>query len=135
MDPIFEHPVFDSARERVKCEIRQLEKPQEAPENSLYTCFKCVEATMYFPLQNKLDLQTREHLYSTSVVIVTINGGMDDTGYTTSIQSKFKRWVYSVYSPIITITLDILDFLDMMTTLSESIDSLKMITSVYDSVP
>ena len=86
MDSIFEHPVFDSARERVKCEIRQLEKPQEAPENSLYTCFKCVEATMYSLLQNKLDLQTREHLYSTSVVIVTINGGMDDTGYTASIQ-------------------------------------------------
>ena len=28
MDPIFEHPVFDSARERVKYVIRQLEKPQ-----------------------------------------------------------------------------------------------------------
>ena len=41
MDPIFEHPVFDSAQERVKCVIKQLEKLQEAPENSLYTCFKC----------------------------------------------------------------------------------------------
>ena len=41
MDPIFEHPVFDSAREKLKHVIRELEKPQEALENSLYTCFKC----------------------------------------------------------------------------------------------
>ena len=41
MDPIFEHPVFDSAREKLKRFIRRLEKPQEAFENSLYTCFKC----------------------------------------------------------------------------------------------
>ena len=41
MDPIFEHPVFDSARENMRRVIRQLEKPQEALENSLYTCFKC----------------------------------------------------------------------------------------------
>ena len=40
MDPIFEHPVFDSARESVKCVLRQLEKPQETFENTLYTCFK-----------------------------------------------------------------------------------------------
>ena len=40
MDPIFEHPVLDSAREKMKRVIRQLEKPQEALENS-YTCFKC----------------------------------------------------------------------------------------------
>ena len=41
MDPIFEHPVFDSAREKLKRVIRQFKKPQEALENSLYTCFKC----------------------------------------------------------------------------------------------
>ena len=41
MDPIFEHPVFDSAREKMKRFIRQLDKSQEAPKNSLYTCFKC----------------------------------------------------------------------------------------------
>ena len=41
MDPIFEHPVFDSAREKVKRAIRQLEKPPAALENLLYTCFKC----------------------------------------------------------------------------------------------
>ena len=40
MDPIFEHPVLDSAREKMKRFIRQLEKSQEAFENSLYTCFK-----------------------------------------------------------------------------------------------
>ena len=41
MDPIFEHPVFDSAREKVKHAMMQLEKPSEALENLLYTCFKC----------------------------------------------------------------------------------------------
>ena len=42
MDPIFEHPVFDSVREKMERFIRQLEKSQEAFENSLlYTCFKC----------------------------------------------------------------------------------------------
>ena len=41
MDPIFEHPVFDSAREKLKRVKRQLEKLQEALEYSLYTFFKC----------------------------------------------------------------------------------------------
>ena len=40
MDPIFEYPVFDWAREKMKRYITQLEKPQKALENSLYTCFK-----------------------------------------------------------------------------------------------
>ena len=41
IDPIFEYLVFDSASEKVKRVKRQLEKPQETLENSLYTCFKC----------------------------------------------------------------------------------------------
>ena len=41
MDPIFEHPVSDSAREKMKHFIRHLEKSKEPLENSLYTCFKC----------------------------------------------------------------------------------------------
>ena len=41
MDPIFEYPVFDSARKSVKCVKKQLKKPQEHLEDSLYTCFKC----------------------------------------------------------------------------------------------
>ena len=41
MDPIFEHPAFDSAREKMKRVISQLEKPQEGLENLLHTCFKC----------------------------------------------------------------------------------------------
>ena len=41
MDPIFEHPVFDSAREKMKRFIKQLEKSQETFENLFYTCFKC----------------------------------------------------------------------------------------------
>ena len=40
MDPIFEHPVFDLAREKVKHIMRQIEKSQEVLENTLYTCFK-----------------------------------------------------------------------------------------------
>ena len=40
MDPIFEHPVFDSASEKVKRAMEKLEKLQGALENSLYTCFK-----------------------------------------------------------------------------------------------
>ena len=37
MDPTFEHPVFDSAREKVKPVIKQLEKPWGSLENSLST--------------------------------------------------------------------------------------------------
>ena len=48
MDPIFEHPVFDSAREKMKRVIRQLEKSQEALENSLHTCFKCRSNNVFF---------------------------------------------------------------------------------------
>ena len=35
MDPSFEHPVFDSAKEKMKRFLRQLEKPQKALENLL----------------------------------------------------------------------------------------------------
>ena len=45
MDPIFEHPVLGSAREKLKYVMRQFEKPQKALENSLYTCFKCGSKT------------------------------------------------------------------------------------------
>ena len=40
MDPIFEYPVFDSAREKMKRFIKQLVKSQETFESSLHTCFK-----------------------------------------------------------------------------------------------
>ena len=37
-----EHPVFDSARDKMKRFIRPLEKSQKITrKNSLYTCFKC----------------------------------------------------------------------------------------------
>ena len=39
----------------------------------------------YFLSQNRLGLLIRGHLYSTSVVIVTLNGGMDDTHYVTNL--------------------------------------------------
>ena len=73
--------------------IRRIEKSQEAFENSLYTCFKCV-ATIYFLLQNKLGLLMREHLYLMNVTNVKINRGMDDTHYATNIQPKNRQWVY-----------------------------------------
>ena len=41
VDPVFKHPIFDSAREKVKRAMEQLEKSQETLENSFYTCFKC----------------------------------------------------------------------------------------------
>ena len=76
MDPIFEHPVFDSAGEKMKRFIRQLEKPQEALENP-GRLLSNVGAARYFPLQNRSGLLTRECLCSMSAVIVTINGGID----------------------------------------------------------
>ena len=74
MDPVFEHPVLDSAREKMKRFVRQLEKSQETLENSLYT----------------LGLMS-EHLYSMSVVIVIINGEMDDTANAVNIWLKFGQ--------------------------------------------
>ena len=47
MNPIFEHPVFDSAREKMKCFMRRLEKSQETFENSLYTSFKCGSSKIF----------------------------------------------------------------------------------------
>ena len=47
MNPIFEHPVFDSAREKVKRFIRQLEKPKETFENLLYACLKCASNNFF----------------------------------------------------------------------------------------
>ena len=41
MNSIFEHPIFDSAREKVKCVIKLLEKPQETFKGLLHICFKC----------------------------------------------------------------------------------------------
>ena len=64
--------------------MRQLEKPREVLESSLYTCFKC-GATRYFPSQNRSSLLMRERPNSTIVVISTINGGMDDTDYAANI--------------------------------------------------
>ena len=74
MDPVFEHPVLDSAGEKMKRFIRQLEKSQETLENPLYT----------------LGLMS-EHLYSMSVVIVIINGEMDDTANAVNIWLKFGQ--------------------------------------------
>ena len=49
MDPIFEHPIFDSSREKLKRVIRQLEKLQESLETRC-TLVSNVVATIYFLL-------------------------------------------------------------------------------------
>ena len=48
MNPIFEHLVLDSAREKVERVIRQLEKSQQVLENLLWTCFKCGGNNIFF---------------------------------------------------------------------------------------
>ena len=53
MDPIFEHPVFDLAKQKMKRFIRHLEKSQEIFENSLYTCFKC-DSTYIFSVEKQV---------------------------------------------------------------------------------
>ena len=62
MDPIFEHPVSDSAREKMKQFIRHLEKSQEPLENSLYTCFKCGSSNIF-----SIAKQVRSAVEETSV--------------------------------------------------------------------
>ena len=37
----FDHPVFDSAREKFRRYMEQLQKSQETFDNPLYSCFKC----------------------------------------------------------------------------------------------
>ena len=76
MDLIFEHPAFNSSRERVKC----VKVTWIATRNIWKLVVRLIRmgATMYFPSQNRSVLLMNEHLYSTSVVNVTINGGMDD---------------------------------------------------------
>ena len=76
MDPLFQHPVFDSVRKKVKHAMRQLEKPPERLENSLYTCFKC-ESKDIFYRKNRSALLMRERPYSKNVANVTINGETD----------------------------------------------------------
>ena len=67
MDPIFEHPVFDSARKKMKRFIRQIESHRK-PLKTLCTLVSDVGAIMFFLLQNRSGLPKRERLYSTSVV-------------------------------------------------------------------
>ena len=55
MDTIFEHPVFDSTREKMK-------RLKETFGKALCTCFKC-GATMFFLFQNRSGLPMKERLY------------------------------------------------------------------------
>ena len=79
MDLVFKHPAFDSAREKVKRAMEQLEKSQETLENSLYTCFKCESNNVLSIAKHVRSAhEGREHLYSTNAANFTINRGMDD---------------------------------------------------------
>ena len=50
MDPIFEHPIFDSAREKMKYFTRQLEKLQEKFE----TCCTLVSSDNVFSIAKQV---------------------------------------------------------------------------------
>ena len=93
MDPFFEHPIFDKAKEKILSFIRQLEKPQETFESFLYICFKCGSNKIFSVTENRSGLLIRERLYSINVENVTINGGLGDTHYAANLPSKFKQRV------------------------------------------
>ena len=67
--------------------MRQLEKPQEALENSLHTFFKC-GSNKIFSIAKQVRSADEGMM---SAEIATINGGTD---YATDIKSKFEQWVY-----------------------------------------
>ena len=73
MNPIFEHPVFDSAKEKMK---------HRKPLKTRCTLVSYVGTTICFLLQNRSGLLTREHLCSMSAEIVAING---ETDYATNL--------------------------------------------------
>ena len=73
----------------MKLFIRQLEKSRETFENLLHTCFKC-GSNNAFSVAKQVRSAEEEHLYSMSVVVVTINGGMDDTHHATNLQPRFQ---------------------------------------------
>ena len=50
----------------------------------------------------------RESLYSVSAMIVTINGGMDDTHYAANFGSKFHDRCSQTNTPSVSITSDVL---------------------------
>ena len=91
MDTIFEHPVFDSAREKMKRFIGQLEKPQK---NLWNLCFKCGRNNV-FSIAKQVRSADEGTFIFTSAEIATINGGMDDSDNAVNIWSKFEQWVYA----------------------------------------
>ena len=67
-----------------------------------------VGTTMFFLLHNRSGLPMRERLYSVSAMIVTINGGMDDTHYAANFGSKFHGRCSQTNTPSVSITSDVL---------------------------
>ena len=91
MDPIFEHPIFDSAGERWK--VRNSSKNHKNPLKTRCTLVSNVGAIRYFPLQNRSGL-----LYSTSVEIATINGQTDYDWLRYLIKTgTMGTWVYQTF--------------------------------------
>ena len=64
MDPIFEHSVFDSARENKKRFIRQLEKSEETFENLLQTCLKYGSSNVYSMAKQVRSADDRTSVFS-----------------------------------------------------------------------
>ena len=87
MDPIFEHPVFDSATKKVNHIIL---KNHRNPLKTRCTLVSSVGATMFFLSKNRSGLLTKERLYSTSVEIAKINGGMDKQRLNESFLTHLK---------------------------------------------
>ena len=75
MDPICEHPFFDSGKEKVKRAMEHLKKPKEIFDNSLHSCFKCGSNNVF-----SVAKQVRSADEETSVFneCATVNGEMDD---------------------------------------------------------
>ena len=96
MDLAFNHPIFDSDREKVKRAMEQLEKSQETLKIHC-TLASNVGATRYFLSQNRLGLLMKVHLYSTSIVIVTINRGMDDYSPCNKFAIMNRKGVVTAY--------------------------------------
>ena len=128
VDPTFEYPVFDLAREKLKRVIRQLKKPQEALEKSLYICFKCGS--------NKI--------FSIAKRFRSADEGMSIFSKCRDCHNKWRNWlcdwylikIWTMGIPTISITSDVLGFLRYDSSINwVYFGSLKIITSYMIQQP
>ena len=72
MDPIFEHPFFDSAKEKMKCAMEEPRMVGLGP-------------------RIRLDLQTKEHLYSTNKWITALSQSIDSLKIIISYMNQYIK--------------------------------------------